>query len=823
MRLPWHTPRVRRLVYPPAPMVRTFSRAAVVTALVIGCGGGGTTSPNPVPGPTGPALPNSFGLVAHFEIPASGLPAPLQVPFPTDLYRSSNGTINQAALRDWSRAGLTASPETFSQGFSSLDGFGRVPGAMFLIDLPSGSTATIPLSSFTPSGAGVSSVLPYVIVDIDPHPASPAIVPCIAGYVDALHILNVQPDQVTLLPGHQYAVVVTSSLVTSTGPLGASPEFAAIRDNTGTARSTPAGMLYGPAIDRVAAAGIPRGWIADIAVFTTQTTHAQLRIARDALVGGMFGPPPTLNTDAAMAMPYSVARFGASAHTGWTATLDEWMGHAPQDAMGHDLPGEPDGSEPATTGWSHDAIGAVLSGTFVSPEFRRPWLGDALSIEGTFNFANGPTSPPTPVDPHKYIPITLVLPLTAAPAGGYPVVIYGHGLGGQRQELFGVANELARAGIATIGIDTATFGQRADGDATDATSLFHAAGTYQGPDGLPDQMNYDSTTFYGGLSNILSLRDNVRQTVLDYVQVHRLVGNPALDLSFVADQYAGTAPHLDPAHVGYIGDSLGGIIGSVFTATEPTVNPVVLNVPGAGLVSALAADSPGIGPTMVLAASTIYHFPASVPVDRWHPLASLVQAVFDGADPASFASLLGQPTAGEGHDIYFTEVDLDETVPNRSNELLARSIGIAQVSPTPRMVTELSPVTSPVMNNANGHTRALVLQVPATHGSNLQNRHGDHNWLPPFPRDATPMMRVVPLPHAVTIREPIVAYQQSIVHFFQTAWTGAAVIDASALPILPDWDDDGWTDTEEVAAMTNPYDPTSHPSGAPPHTRNVGF
>ncbi|MBI5517435.1 MAG: hypothetical protein HY909_26935 [Deltaproteobacteria bacterium] len=783
-----------------------------VGVLVLGLGGGCGDDPAP------PAQPTVYEATVRFQVPSTGLPAPLEVPFPSDLYLRADADGTVAELSDWSRFGVSASPETFTEGYGGLDGFGRTTGAVFLVDGADLAPDALPSD-------GAESLTPQArvaLVDLRPAPGAPVRVPAVAGYSARYHLLTVQPDGVVLEAAHPYAVVVTVGVRTTRGPLGPSPAFRAVRDNAPGSRGAPAGRLYGDAVDAVVrSAGVARERIAGVAVFTTQGTHRQLRGVRDDLVAGRFGPAPQFTADPAQCAPFNPARFGADAHDGWTATLDAWLGMPLRDASGRDVPGEPHGSEAPTLGVPHDALGAVVTGTFTSPEFRRRWNGNTDREEGTFQWDDQGHA--RPVVAAQRLPITLALPRTPAPPSGYPVVIYGHGLGGQRAALLGVANELARGGIATLAVDTATFGQRALGQQHDRTSLYATRGSYLGPDGLPDNPGYDSTTFFGGLNNILSLRDNIRQTALDYVQLRRLVANPALDLSAVAAQYGGAAPRLDGARVGYVGNSLGGIVGTVFSAVDPDVNPVVLNVPGGALVAVLAADSPVIGATVTGAARTLYHYPAELPVDRWHPLASLVQGILDGGDPAAYASEVTRPPTGRGHDVWLTMVDRDSVVPNRATELLARAMRLPQRMPSLRALPGLAPATGVLRGNDDGRTRALVLQGPATHGSNLQSRFGNADWEPPFPRDASPAERFRRLPAAVRVRQPVVATQRALVRFLQTGWDGAAELDAEAMDSLEDYDDDGWTDAEERAMSTRPFDPESHPAGPAPHPRSLGF
>jgi len=801
----------------------------LVGSLLVGCktsppvsSGADSSAPSDAAPDTSQDVAVSAGTSARFVLPARGIPQPGEVPFPTDLYlrADADGTLSDD-LADWTLLGVGSSATgqaSLNESYGAIDGFGRNGGGLFVIE-GDGHPAS---GALPPVGATPSAEAPYALIDIDvASPTRGRWVPAVAGYVRGVRVLNVQPDGVVLAAGRRYAAVLTTRLSTSAGSLRAPPAFARVRDLPLTARSTPAELLYGAASDAVTAAGIPRENIAALAVFTTQTTHAQLRPARDALVRGDYGPAPQLNASPAAALPYGVARFGADAHDGWTATLDAWMGTPLRDAMGRDLTGEPHSSEPPTAGVPHDALGAVLTGTFVAPEFRRPWTQSTSRNDGTI--ALDAAGRVAVAQRDKTLPITLALPRGAPPSQGWPAVIYGHGLGGQRKHLFSVANELARAGIATVAIDTATFGQRAAGAAADATSLYADRGSYRGSDGLPDAAEYDNTDFFGGLSNLLAVRDNLRQTALDYAQVRRLLANPALDLSAVAAQYPGATPRIDGARVGYIGNSLGGIIGTVFAAVEPEVNPVVLNVPGGGLISALAADSPAIGSSLDAAASLVFGYPRGVALDRFHPLTSLLQAVVDGGDPSNFAADVTRPASGAGHDVWMTMVEADAVVPNRANELLARALGLPQISGGLRAVPGLETVAGPVRGNVGGRTHALHLQSPAVHGANLSQRYGVLSYRTPFPRDEPGATTRFVTGAPVRVRNPVVTFHRAIVGFLTSAWRGAAVVDVTGLDSYRDWDDDLWTDEEERAMGADPFDPASRPGGVAPRTRNLGF
>jgi dienelactone hydrolase len=85
------------------------------------------------------------------------------------------------------------------------------------------------------------------------------------------------------------------------------------------------------------------------------------------------------------------------------------------------------------------------------------------------------------------------------------------------------------------------------------------------------------------LQNFFVTRDNFRHQVLDLAQVVRVLQGPGLDEQLVA---AGGSP-VDGTHLDYVGQSLGGMLGTLYTAVSPDVRRAVLNVPGGRLPQVL--------------------------------------------------------------------------------------------------------------------------------------------------------------------------------------------------------------------------------------------
>src|SRR5690606_9669166 len=81
------------------------------------------------------------------------------------------------------------------------------------------------------------------------------------------------------------------------------------------------------------------------------------------------------------------------------------------------------------------------------------------------------------------------------------------------------------------------------------------------------------------LTNFLATRDNFRQQVVDLAQLMRVIKSPdATGLAGQAATAAGAPLTFDLGKIGYVGQSLGGILGTLYNAVSPDTTNVVLNV-----------------------------------------------------------------------------------------------------------------------------------------------------------------------------------------------------------------------------------------------------
>lgn len=752
-----------------------------------------------------PATTPMAAVTVRFDFVEGALPKPLDVPWPTDLYLSADGTVDDG-LTDWANVRLGRAQVAFA-GIGQLDGFGRTAGAIFLLDGDVGiDRTTVPASAASCSSDGA----PVALVDLEATDASAARVPCVARWDARASTLAIVPDRV-LAEGRRYAAVVTDAIAAIDGtPIAASEAFVAMRDAPADQRTTPAQILYGDALDTVTASlGIDRASIVGIAPFTTQTTIERMRALHARTIAE---PVPALVTGS----PFGTTRFGVTMHTGWTATLSEVLGTPPLDAEGRHvgcLDGR--GSDVATPGLAHDAIGVYMLAAFQSPRFTRDYAATGALDDGTIEWSA--SGEPIVVD-QAWVPVVIALPATPPPATGYPVVIVQHGGGGHRAVVAAFANDLARDGIATIGIDAPYHGLRHP-DATDLGS--DGFGPYDGPDGLADETPLQNLlTFVADFTNPVALRDNFLQATVDLVQLRRLIGNPALDLSSVAEEYGGVAPTLDATRVAYVGSSMGGLLGTLLAAVEPktSIDPFMLDVaPGAFLSRALP-DSP-FGQEAFGFLATVSGLPATVFETGAHPYPHLMQAVFDGSDAAAFAADAARGPDGAGHAIWATAALYDDATPRSSTDIYVRALGATQITPTLRPVDGLPQSASPLRADGMGRVVGYFEASPGGHG-HLYVRFQTVRHEAPWPREEG--ARFVTLPTPYTVRQACVGGQRAMSRFFRSAWDGAPeiAIGELAFAAIADADDDGYCDADEAESK---LDPTMHPAGAAACMRDVGF
>ena len=329
------------------------------------------------------------------------------------------------------------------------------------------------------------------------------------------------------------------------------------------------------------------------------------------------------------------------------------------------------------------SVGTVAFGSYDSPDYETP----SKVIPPT-----GSTAPSVQGTNRLYF--NLFLPAGTAPAGGWPVAIFGHGFGDNKNSSpFIVASSLARRGIATIAINVVGHG----GGALGTLIVNRTAGTPvvlpAGGRGIDQDGNttIDSTEGVNAVApyTLVSNRDGLRQTVIDLMQLVR-------EIEVGMDVDGDGARDLDPARISYVGQSFGGIYGVKFLAVEPNVRLGVPNVPGGSIIE-IARLSPAfrglvtlslINRTPPLINLPGFAFNENMPLRNLPPVidtvpgASAIQRLLEWSEwatesgnPAAYAvHLRSQPLAGvPAKTVILQYARTDQTVPNPTTSAIIRA------------------------------------------------------------------------------------------------------------------------------------------------------
>lgn len=287
----------------------------------------------------------------------------------------------------------------------------------------------------------------------------------------------------------------------------------------------------------------------------------------------------------------------------------------------------------------------------------------------------------------------LFIPAGTAPAGGWPVAIFGHGFGDNKDNSpYAVASTLAHNGIATIAINAQGHGFGAGGTLTviQGTGATVLPSGGRGVDQNGDHIigSTDGLFATGAQSDIAS-RDGLQETVADLMQVVRAIQG-GIDVN------GNGHTDLDANRIYYFGQSLGGIYGTVFLGAEPDVRVGVPNVPGGSLTD-IARLSPNFRPLLALflvsrVPSLLNGGPSgftdNVPLRNQPPFinttpgAIAIQTFLDygnwlqqAADPVAWAPFVREHPL-PGHPVKHVIIQFargDETVPNPTATALVRS------------------------------------------------------------------------------------------------------------------------------------------------------
>ncbi len=371
----------------------------------------------------------------------------------------------------------------------------------------------------------------------------------------ATNTLHVESD--ALLAQHtRYALIVTNGVRDADGdPVEASPEFRRFRQTA--PREYRRELL--DAVREAQRLGVRERDIVTASVFTTQSATAVLEKIRDQIKAGT--PEPA---DFLLGPGGSRTVFPFEQVTGitWCQQTEVNPPMCPPFvnlnlALLRDIyPG---------------AVEELAFGKYVSPDYEvHP--GEYIPPVGTR------TGTPE-VRGVNEIYFNLVLPSGSKSPSGWPVAIFGQGLGGNKQ---GAAPRTGAAAMADRGIATLTINAVGHGFGPLGTLTVNQAGggpvTFSAGGRGIDQDGNNTIGNTEGFNAarpraIIDDRDGMRQTAADLLQLVRVV-EVGMDLDGDGSR------DVDPSRTYYVGQSRGGDYGMLLLAVEPDVRAGVANVPG---------------------------------------------------------------------------------------------------------------------------------------------------------------------------------------------------------------------------------------------------
>ncbi|MGB8635361.1 MAG: hypothetical protein WCD66_05375 [Rhodanobacteraceae bacterium] len=307
-------------------------------------------------------------------------------------------------------------------------------------------------------------------------------------------------------------------------------------------------------------------------------------------------------------------------------------------------------------------------------------------------------------------PLLVTVPNTGTrPAGGWPVVIFQHGITRNRTDMLAVAQTYASLGYAVVAMDLPLHGVDSSNPFYIGNTPFAAAAQERtfnldvmnndtgapGPDGKVDP----SGSHFINLQSLLTSRDNLREGVADLVELEHSIGSMALP------DKPGTA--FNASDISYTGQSLGSIVGTVFMAVDPNVQTAVLNVPGGGIARLLDA-SVSIGPQ-------IHAGLAQAGVEQGTPAYDqfmlAAQTAVDSSDPINFARFT------TGKNLLLQEVVGSDSSP--SDQVIPNSVPGAPLSGTEPLIAALGLTAIDSSTQSAAGVRAATRFTSGEHGSLL--------------------------------------------------------------------------------------------------------
>ena len=284
------------------------------------------------------------------------------------------------------------------------------------------------------------------------------------------------------------------------------------------------------------------------------------------------------------------------------------------------------------------------------------------------------------------VPILVTMPnatsqCTGMPAGGWPVVIFQHGVTNDRTYALPVADAYADACFIVVSMDLPLHGITKPASpfyctpalpqclgATERTfniDIQNNTTGKAGPDGIIDDSGGKDGLFYFNLPYPLVWRDNFRQSEVDVAALTKSIPGLA-----IVGPGGATTVGVDATQVHFLGHSIGAMVGGAHAHFPNDTRTIVLASPG-GPIALIAQDSAYFGPI----AKALIGASAAPGSYLYNTVFRDVQAVLDSADPYNHIK-----SAADLHPLLLFKVKDDQTVPNSSQDALIAAAGLTKAN-----------------------------------------------------------------------------------------------------------------------------------------------
>jgi hypothetical protein len=400
----------------------------------------------------------------------------------------------------------------------------------------------------------------------------------------------------------------------------------------------------------------------------------------------------------------------------------------------------------------------------------------------------------------RQVPFVYLAPAGSAPSGGWPLVIFQHGINGQKEQVIAVAGSLTAAGFAVVAIDLPLHGALAFPG--------HSSSSQWGED-------------FAAVGAPLATRSNIQQAAFNLDRLEYTIATPSFGLPGPGQGFTPLGsnapnPTIKPKFVAL---SLGSIVGAYYLAGNTTLNPTpgvapytrgtldadmkgLLNTPG-GRLAYLFRDSPAFGPSLNAGLAARGILPGT---PTYQQFLLLTQAIVDPVDPATMTTplpnfqsaellpsrLSGRIAVQEATSTRFDAngqpLNGDQVIPNSSTRYFGNALGGRGV-----LGTQAALAVGPgfdQLSYASGRIPALFMFTTSGGGVVPKTAFAAIDAAASGPREGYFQFDQPDVTHAFII-DPVhspVAYQlaqRQMVYFVRNGIVVDPTVTSSALPALP--------------------------------------